>query len=177
MKKLHNKLAVLGAAAVLLILAGCFIVSGTITIERSFSFDAPAGLYHYFADVTDDKDWIEYKDQIDEIDGVGYDIWFTNYGATDVTFAIWIDRAGEPTYTSFDSVVANTTKILDNLTLPPGVSHLTYGNSFSYIMNVDSIRAMGKVGTFHMYGASKTGTGGPFLVDSGKVVFIFTGHK
>ncbi len=177
MKKLLNKFGLLGAAGMLLILAGCMLVSGTFTIEKSFKFDAPAGLYHYLADVTKEQDWIDHKDDIDNIDGVGYDIWFTNYGASDVTFNIWIDDASEPEYTAFDSVTANTVKILDNLILPPGVSHLTYGNSFGYIQNVTTIRKLGMKGIFRMYGATSTGTGGPFVVDSGLVVFSFTGHK
>ncbi|TFH50003.1 MAG: hypothetical protein E4G89_03995 [Methanothrix sp.] len=177
MKKLLSKIGVLGAAGMLLLLAGCFIVSGTFTIEKSFSFPVQAGLYHYLADVTDEQDWIDHKDDIDNIDGVGYDIWFTNYGADDVTFNIWVDGADEPEYLTFAQVNDSTTKILDNLTLPPGQTHLTYGNSFGYIQNVETIRTLGMTGKFHMYGASKTGTGGPFAVDSGKVIFTFTGHK
>lgn len=177
MKKLLNKIGVLGAAGMLLVLTGCFIVSGTFTIEEDFSFTAQSGLYHYLADVTDEQDWIDHKDDIDNIDGVGYDIWFTNYGADDVTFNIWIDGADEPEYTTFAQVSANTVKIMDNLTLPPGESHLTYGNSFGYIQNVETIRKLGMKGTFRMYGASSTGTGEPFIIDSGKVVFTFTAHK
>jgi len=199
MKKLLNKIEVLGAAGMLLVLTGCFIVSGTFTIEEDFSFTAQSGLYHYLADVTREQDWIDHKDDIDNIDGVGYDIYFTNYGASNVTFNIWIDEASEPEYTTFAQVSANTVKIMDNLTLPeyttfaqvsantvkimdnltlpPGESHLTYGNSFGYIQNVETIRTLGMTGKFRMYGATKTGTGGPFVVDSGKVVFSFTAHK
>lgn len=177
MKKLLNKIGLLGAAGMLLVLTGCFIVSGTFTIEEDFSFTAQSGLYHYLADVTDEQDWIDHKDDIDNIDGVGYDIWFTNLGASNVTFNIWIDEASEPEYTTFAQVSANTVKIMDNLTLPPGVSHLTYGNSFGYIQNVETIRTLGMTGKFRMYGATKTGAGGPFVIDSGKVIFTFTAHK
>ena len=168
----HNKKIVAATlAALMMVMAGC-IVSGTFMIVKPFDFTTGTGFYYYLVDITNEQDWKDHKDQIDDIDLVGFELWFNNPTASDVTFNCWIDDSNNSAKQNYLEIV-QTTKILDGLTLPPGKSHLTYGNSFQYIMNVPTLKTLVKSGMFHYYGTSDNGQG-TFTVDSGKVIVTFS---
>lgn len=177
MMRKYNRLGLFGIMAVGFLISGCLLISGTFVIVEDFSFSGETGFYHYWVDLTNEEDWEDHKDDIDDIDLVGFEMNFTNNDSEPVTFNAYIDDGGEfDVWADYAEVDANAVKILDNLTLPVGKSHLTYGDSFKYIMNVEAMKKLVKKGQFHFYGVSEGGISKDFVIDSGKVVVTFTAH-
>ena len=179
MKRSTLSYGVFGAVIVALIVTGCYIISGTFVIIKKFTFTTETGFYHELVDITNEADWKNHKDEIDDIDLVGFELWFTNNEAFEVTFNAYVDDGAAPEYSTFSEVDANADKVLDNLILPAGPggkTHITYGNSFKFIENVDKLKKAVKSGKFHFYGVSSGGTATGFVVDSAVVVVTFSGH-
>jgi len=179
MKRISNLYRVFGAAVIAMGVTGCLLVSGTFTITKQFTLSGGSGFYHYLVDITEEKEWQDHKDNIDDIDLVGFEVWFTNNEETAVIFNAYLDDGEATAYDNYDDVNNNTTKILDGLTLAAGpgkTTHLTYGESFKYIKNVPEIKKLVKTGLFHFYGVSSGGTDLGYIIDSAKVVVTFTAH-
>ncbi len=177
MKQIFNKLGLLGIISIALLIGGCILISGTFVIVEPFSFTTQSGFYYYNVDITDESDWEDNKDNIDGIDLVGFEMWFDNNEATAITFDVYIDDADGTIYSNGSDVAAHTTQILDGLTLSPGTTHLTYGNSFAYITNVATLKTLVKTGQFHYYGLADGGSSSGFVIDSGKVIVTFSASK
>ncbi|MCK4574142.1 MAG: hypothetical protein KAU36_07210 [candidate division Zixibacteria bacterium] len=176
--KYRNGLLMTGVAAIVLLAVGC-LVSGTFVVTEPFSFTAETGFYAYQVDVTDEKDWEDHKDDIDNIDMVGFELWITNNEAFPVTFNAWVDDADNPFCTGATCFDALTTKtiIIDNLTIPAGPTmrrHVTYGESFTYLENVKVLKKLVKEGRLNFYGTGSDGTDLGFVVDSGVVIVTFS---
>jgi hypothetical protein len=179
MKRSTLLYGVFGAVILALMVTGCYIISGTFVIIKKFSFTSETGFYHEMVDVTNEADWKNHKDEIDDIDLVGFELWFTNNETFDVTFNAYVDGPGAPEYTTFAEVDANADKVLDNLILPAGPgtrTHVTYGNSFKFIESVDKLKKAVLNGKFHFYGVSSGGTATGFVVDSAVVIVTFSAH-
>ena len=180
MKTILTGFSAAGLLAVLLMAGGC-LVSATIVFVDDFAFTAQnSNLYYYEVNITNDADWKEYGDNIDQVDMVGIDVYITNNEAFAVTFQVYIDDAGDPQITDTADLDDNATIVLDNFILPagPGVqTHLTYGNSFQYLKNVETLKTLTEEGRFHAYGTASGATAAGFTVDSGKVIITLTGHK
>jgi hypothetical protein len=145
-------------------------------LDQEISFTTSGEVYFYSVDVTDEEDWIDHKDNIDKVVAVGFELYLTNNEVSEIDFQAYIDRYGEPQYTTVANVESNATLMLDGITLPAGPgtqTHITYGQSFSYIRNVDSLKAMALEGKFNAYGISSGGTSAGFTVDSGLVVVTY----
>ncbi len=175
----RSKFGIAGAAVCLLILAGC-LLSGTfvsIIFITDKDFTAQSEFYYYYVDLTDDDVWKDHKDNIKDIDLVGFELWVTNHETTSQTFSIYLDDASHPQYTSLSGVEANTTKVLDDLTLAAGPdvqAHITYGQSFKYLRNVETLKNLVDAGAFHYYGVSNGGSSAGYTIDSVRVVITFT---
>ena len=164
-------LALVGLIAVAAIVSGC-LVSGTFIIVDDFSFTAASGFYHYTVDITDNADWKDHKDDIDFIDVVGAEFYITNTGAAE-TFSVYVDDFGDVHATEGD-VEANATPIIEDLTVNPGTTKVTYAQSLGIIKNVARLKALAKTGQFEYYGTSSGNIGTDFVVDSGKVIITFS---
>ncbi|MCK5125735.1 MAG: hypothetical protein KAR42_05725 [candidate division Zixibacteria bacterium] len=167
MRKIINKLGLIGTAVVIAVLAGC-LVSGTFIIVEDITFTASSGFYFYQIDFTDEDDWEDHKDKIDFIDAVGVVLYFTSTEASDVTFNVYIDDLSSGTTPT--SVPGTATKIIDDLIVAPGQTTLTYAQSLSIITGLPRLKALAKTGQFDFYATSSSNTGGTFVVDSGKIV-------
>jgi len=175
MKRVSKLSGIAFLAMLSLIAAGC-LVSVTFVIEEELSFTTSGDVYFYEVDVTDEEDWEDHKDNIDKIVSVGFELYITNNESLEVEFNGYIDRFGSTVYTDATDVENNATLILDGITLPAGPgtqTHITYGQSFQYVRNVDSLRTMALEGQFHAYGISAGGTAAGFTVDSGLVVVTY----
>jgi len=177
MKQIISKAGLLTIAGAVVLLAGCILISGTFVIVEPFSFTTHTGFYYYNIDITDEPDWEDHKDDIDNVDLVGFEMWFQNNSATSVSFRVYIDDPDEPVYSSFSEVDANASLILSDLKLPEGETHLTYGNSFAYVQNVEALKELVKGGEFHFYGVSTGGANPMYQVDSGMVIVTFSASK
>ncbi|MBK7140750.1 MAG: hypothetical protein IPH75_01565 [bacterium] len=165
-------LALAGLIAVAALISGC-LVSGTFIIVETFDFTAGTGFYHYTVDITDEADWDSHKDDIDMIDAVGAEFYITSTEAGDVTFSVWVDDFGDDHATE-GAVVANATPIIEDFTVAPGTTKITYAQSLGVIKNLDRLKALAKIGQFEYYGTSSGNLGNTFVVDSGKVIVTFS---
>ena len=164
--------------AAALLVSGC-LVSGTFVVVDSFSFTTQTGFYAYQVNITDEADWEDHKDEIDNIDLVGFELWITNNESFPVTFNAYIDDFDNFFCQDGACFNANTTKsiVLENLTLPagPGMQrHVTYGESFDFIRNTERMKTLVKEGRLNYYGTASAGTDLGFIVDSGKVIVTFS---
>jgi hypothetical protein len=163
----------IGLAVIALGLAGC-IVSGTFVLTEDFDFIISGELFFYAVDITDEEDWEKRRDDIENIDAVGFEIAYDNDGSGPVTFSAYIDTYGEPTYTSVGELDANAVKILDDITLPVGMGKISYSQSLSNVMNIEAIKKLGLTGRFHFYGVASGGTGTFTILPGSKAIITFT---
>jgi len=176
-----NKLMsfIIGLLIVCLCFVGCkdIIISGTfIFVETIINFTAQTGFYFYQVDITDDPDWDEHKEKIDFVDAVGVEFFITSTEAADVTFDAYIDRysgiGSDPS-----SVPASATQIIEDLTVSPGVTHITYKESLGFLRGLDSLKVYSKIGMFDYYGQSTGNDGTTFIIDSAKVVVTLSASE
>ena len=156
-----------------LALTGC-LVSATFVIVESFTFTAKDGFYFYQVDITQEGDWKNHKDKIDNIDAVGVEFYVSSSEPSSVTFDAYIDDysglTANPT-----SVPGTATKIIDQLTIPPGLNqHLTYAQSLGFLTGTARLKALAKTGKFDYYGKSTGNNGTTFTIDSAKVIVTFS---
>jgi hypothetical protein len=177
MKFAFNKLGLLGIIAVGLLLGGCILISGTFVIVQTFDLSAQSGFYYYNVDITEEPDWEDHKDNIDAIESVGFELWTDNFEGEGWSFDVYLDGADQPVYTDRDDVIANATQVLDGLAIPRGPMHLTYGESFAYVINVETMKALVKTGQFHYYGFARGELIHGYEVDSGKVIVTVAASK
>lgn len=177
MNYFKNSFGIAGVALALLVFTGCLISGTFVTIIFivDADFTTQGQFYHYNVDLSDDSIWEDHHDKIKDIDLVGFEVWITNHESEARTFSVWIDELNEPEYSTLPQVQANATKILDNMTLGADVqTHVTYGQSFKFLMNVETLKTLVKQGAFHYYGVSDGGTSAGYTIDSAKVIITFT---
>lgn len=183
MKTFWKKMTPAALLAATLLLAGC-LVSGTFTIVvfisgQELDDNHPNGFYHYVVDLTDEEDWDDHKDDIENIDVIGFDLWVRNMRSTATTFNAWVDDLGDAQITNPALLDANATPILQDLVIAAGpdvVTHITYAESLGHLRNVAALKAYVKGGQFRLYGHSE-GTptiGDDYILDSVRVVVTFT---
>lgn len=159
---------------------GCkdILVSGTFIIVKTIiNFTAQSGFYYYQVDITTDPDWIEHKEKIDFIDAVGVEFYITSTEAADVTFNAFINPLN-PSYSNDGpypaTVPGSATQIIENFTVSPGVTRITYKESLDFLRGIDTLKAYAKVGMFDYYGQSTGNDGTTFIIDSAKVIVTFS---
>lgn len=158
-----------GLALIALLAVGC-LVSGTFIIVDEFNFTTHSStLYFYRVDFTDEQDWIDHKDDIDQIDAVGLDFWISNTASNDVVFKVYVDDASN---TDTTNVPSTASVIIDSIIVKAGEQdrHVTYVESLGFIKNLARLKALAKTGELEYFGENSTATGGVFTIDSGKVV-------
>jgi hypothetical protein len=175
----HIKLAVavaaLGLSAVLL---GC-IYSATFTINYLVE-DLSAGTDIQFAtvDITDEDDWQEHGDDIDQIEHVGFELWYSNTEIVDaVNFSLYVDSWGSDTLDTFEDIDSLATVVIDGLVVQNGLDqHTTFGESLNLIRNLETLKSYAQTGHFYFYAVSENpGPGGDFTLDSVRVIVTFSG--
>jgi hypothetical protein len=178
MKKLLQTAMILGVAFALLVPSGCKIVSGTIVIEKMFYDLTPNGNgdYYYEAlDITDEEDWVDHKDDIKDIDNVGFEIWLSNDAGSVNNFNCYVDNnpSSLDSTSSKSLVQSNATEALINVPMPSGDSFIGYAASFSHIGDLSTLKALAESGNFQFWAMSDV-TIGQFTVDSIRVVITLT---
>lgn len=172
MRALKAKFTLVGIAALGLLVAGC-LVSGTFIVVDDFQFTAQSGFYYYQVDITENPDWKEHQDEIDDVDAVGAEFFITSEEEGPVTFSVYIDDYSglgpAPT-----SVPATASVIIDSLIVNPGKTHITYVKSLGIIQNTTRLKALAKTGRFDYFGLSSGSLGETFRVDSAKVICTVT---
>ena len=170
MKYLKSKFGLLSLALLSLVLGGC-LISGTFIVVQVIEFGSAAAFYKDAVDLTGNEEWEDHKDDIDRIDVVGFELWMTNPGSS-FTLDAYLDEPNDTAYTTSGQVTANTTHVFGSFTVPGGISSsqrvVSYSNSFQYLKNVEAIRTLVKSGAFDFYVLSPGNPGGS--LDSVRVV-------
>jgi hypothetical protein len=183
MKTIYKELGIIGLILTGLVITGC-LVSGTFVIVKDvdFSFTADNGFYWYPVDLTTNSDWEDHKDDIDDIDAVGFEFKIRNTSGVDCEFNAWfVAEEGVADSTAFplSFVPANlgATQVISGLTVAAGATRtVTYAQSLGYISNLAAFKAIVKSGRFDYYGTSTGGTGDdPFEVTDGKIIVTVSG--
>ena len=183
MKAFLKSIKLLGPLGLALLFVGC-LVSGTFTVvifidNQTLDDNHASGFYHYVVDLSEEDDWDDHKDDIENIDIIGFDIWVRNMRSTATTFDAWVDDLSDAQITNPSLLDADATPILQDLTIGAGpnvVTHITYAESLGHLRNVAALKAYVKSGTFRLYGRS-VGTptiGDDYILDSVRVVVTFT---
>ena len=180
MKKLLFSIIV-GAIAIALLLpqSGCKIVSGTTTVERMYrdlSASTSNSFYYEAIDITDEPDWIDHKDDITDIDNVGFELWVTNTSGVANAFDCYVaPLSSSLTGDSPKSeVTASATHALVSVPLAAtGQTFIGYADSFSHISNLDILKTLTETGQFKFFAMSDA-TPVDFTVDSIRVVVTLT---
>lgn len=167
MLKVCKNLAVLGLAFAIL-LTGCGLISITLLLNEDIPYtDVSSGLFIYDVDVTDEEDWQDNKDNIEQVNWVSFEMTLTNPGGTAVTFDGYVDDIDNPVCASVACAEA-TTRILHNITVAAGETrYISMGQSLGYMEHMDELKALAKTGQFRFYGVTD---GGAFVIEEGRVV-------
>ena len=175
MKSICRKIELTGVILTGLVLAGC-LVSGTFVIveEVDFDFTADSGFYWYPVDLNGNSDWEEHREDIDDIDAIGFEFTIQNTSGVSSTFSVQFAAAtgvanplDEPPSIPDDAVT-----VISGLTVAAGATRtVTYAESLGMISNLTALKAIIKTGRFDYFGTSSGGSGDfPFVVTHGKIV-------
>jgi hypothetical protein len=133
-------------------------------------------IYYASVDWTDDADWEDHQDNIKDIDLVGFELWATNADETADTFTVYVadlqsSLDGSSTRSEVDSVA---TLAVNGLPLAPsGQTHVTYGQSFKYLDNVETLKNVVETGKFKLF-AFVTSPTVDVTIDSLRVIVTLT---
>lgn len=175
MRTIYKKLGLAGLVLIGLVVTGC-LVSGTFVLveDVEFDFTADSGFYWYPVDLSGNSDWEDHKDDIDDIDAVGFEFVIENTSGVSSTFTVqFVAATGvastlvEPTSIPDDAVT-----VISGLTVAAGATRtVTYAESLGMISNLAALKAIIKSGRFDYYGTSSGGSGDfPFEVTNGKII-------
>jgi len=179
MNYLKRKLGIVGSVVALSLLAGC-LLSGTFVFSYMLVENEDL-IYNgdfYFASVdwTDDDDWEDHKGNIKDIDLVGFELWATNITGTADTFTVYVvdlqsNLDGGSTRSEVDSLA--TLAVNDLPIAASGQTHVTYGQSFKYLDNVETLKNLTEAGKFKLF-AFMTSPSVNLTVDSLRVIVTLT---
>ncbi len=162
----------------LLLPAGCNLVSGTVVIEEMFYNLSPNGTGNYYyvsLDVTSNSTWEDHKDNIKDIDNIGFEIWLSSTSADANSFNCYVDDLSSSLdgSSSSSAIQAGATHVLVDVPMPPGESFIGYAASFGHIANLETLKTLGETGQFKFWALADVTTS-EFTVDSVKVVLTLT---
>lgn len=179
MNYLKRNLGIVGAVVTVSLLAGCllsgtFIFSFMLVENEDLIYNGD--FYYASVDWTDDNDWEDHKDNIKDIDLVGFELWITNGTVTAVTFTVYVaDLQSTLNGSSTRSEVeSGATLVVDDLPIAAsGQTHVTYGQSFKYLDNVETLKNLTEAGKFKLF-AFMTSPSANLTVDSVRVIVTLT---
>ncbi len=160
-----------------LFITGC-LVSGTYPIVEGieFNFTQNTGYYWYPMDLSDNEDWEEHIDKLDNIEAVGFDFWIENTSDENCAFTVMLKGMGnsiaDKNNPPAEITIAEFTLVFDNLTVAANSTrHLTYAESLGMITDQAALKSILMSGRFDYIGIGCGGTeDDPFIVTEGKIV-------
>ena len=104
MLRAKKNFVLLGLAAFVL-LAGCMLISITITVDEDFNFVGAGDFYYESVDVTENQDWIDHEDDIEFVELVTFNMVLTNNTSEAIGFEVYVD--------DFDNALCMTRSCFD----------------------------------------------------------------
>ena len=179
MNHIKSRFGIVGPGVVLLILAGC-LLSGTFVFSYMLVKDKDLvyneDFYYASVDWTDDEDWEDHQDNIKDIDLVGFELWATNDGEAADTFTVYVAdlQSSLDGSSTRSEVESGATLVVDDLPVAPsGQTHITYGQSFKYLDNVETLKNLVETGKFKLF-AIVTSPTVDVTIDSLRVIVTLT---
>ena len=179
MNYLKRKLGIIGAVVALSLLAGC-LLSGTFVFSYMLVENEDliynGDFYYASVDWTDDDDWEDHQGNIKDIDLVGFELWATNTSGTADTFTVYVVdlQSSLDGSSSRSEVEAGATLVVNNLPVAAtGLTHVTYGQSFKYLANVETLKNLTETGKFKLF-AFVTSPAVDVTIDSLRVIVTLT---
>jgi len=170
-------------------MAGC-IMTGTVVITASPVPNADGETVtitdqnysgaEIEVDLTNDATFKEYRDDIRNIESIGFYLSVTNHEFTDATFQLFLEP---DTTKNFDSVQAILDSpadlILTDLVIPGDGKPVTidWNESMEYVTNLDYFKEILEGGVFSLYPASLDREDFNITIDSLVVIVTLTGKK
>ena len=178
MKKTLQLFIVATVALALLIPSGCNFMSGTYVLEETFYNLTPNGSdnYYYEAfDITGNSVWEDHKDNIKDIDNIGFEIWLDSDAASSNNFNCYVDALSSTLNgeSSSSAVQTAATQVLVDLPMPVGESFIGYASSFTHLSNLSTLKTLAESGQFKFWAMADVTTG-EFTIDSIRVVITIT---
>lgn len=117
----NKKILTLLAAAIIttLLVSGCWLLGITLVLSYDIEDrDAQTGvpLNGVFVDLTQEQDWKDHQDKLDEIYNLLFYGWITNYENTEATGRLYVYK--DTTLHTIEEVETNATLVLDGLVIP-----------------------------------------------------------
>lgn len=179
MKYNKSKFGAVGAAVALVILGGC-LLSGTfvlsIMLVRGVDLTYNNDFYFAEVDLTNEQVWKDHEDKIKDIDLVGFELWMTNGTGTANTFAVYVADVTSVLDggSNRSAVESGATVVLEDLPIAAtGQTHVTYGQSFKYLVNAETLRTLTKTGAFKAF-AFTSSPSVSLTLDSIRVIVTLT---
>ena len=120
MIKNKRTLTLLAAAIITtLLVSGCWLLGITLTLSYDIEDrEAQTGvpLNGVFVDLTQEEDWRDHQDNLDEIYNLLFYGWITNYESTPATGRLYVYK--DTTLHTIEEVESNATLVLDGLVIP-----------------------------------------------------------
>nr|MBN2277568.1 hypothetical protein [candidate division Zixibacteria bacterium] len=175
-------LSLISTCLVLLVALGCSsLISGTTVIDFHIDggdISVSGDVYYFQVDLTDEDVWKDHRDQIKNIDNVGFELWLTDTVQIDSSYTLtgelYIAPLETDIYTTIEEVEDNTTLIVQNLEVPSGTTtYIDWNASLEHLTNIDSLKYYAEQGTFTVFGITREA---PFKiqVDSATVIVTVT---
>ena len=156
------------ALSATLLLSGCWMFGITMMLSYDIDdvFSTDVHLNPVAIDLTEEDDWKDNEDKLDEIYNLLFYGYIENHETTEATGQLYVYEDGS--LTTISEVQANATLVLDGLVLPP--SSVTYVPLTE--MKLEPIRDLIMEGRFHLYAIA---TNVPFeiTVFDATVVVVF----
>ncbi|MFH2036526.1 MAG: hypothetical protein ABIJ45_09000 [Candidatus Zixiibacteriota bacterium] len=158
--KKYHIYGIISAIIAVLIGAGCSgVLSGTFVLDYTFydeDITANSELSYFTVDMADDEDWTDNKDDINNIDQIGFRLWIDNNGASEATPVFYMTDSMTTIFTSAQDVKDSATVILSGMTIPAGATlHVDYPTSIGYIKNFGLLKTVVETGKFTIYSVTE----------------------
>ena len=171
-----------------LVLTGC-LLTGTVVITAKLVPDAAHNsvtISHLSydggkidVDLNNDKTFLDYRDNINNIDNIGFYAKIRNHEFFDLTFQLLLEEDVTKNWTSAQMAVDSATALVfTGLTLPNrATKEITWNESLEYISDLDEIKAILETGTFSLYPAVVQRDDFNITIDSLVLIVTLTGKK
>jgi hypothetical protein len=181
MKQIIARLRNLPLGLALLAFVACNLVSGTFVVTVMYEdIDLATGddFYYQAVDVTTEEDWEDHKDDIKDIDNIGFELWMDNNSGQAITSHIYVAPFSSTLNATSTKaqVMADGIKVF-SLPLPNQQDiFIGYAESFDYVSNIQQFRDLAESGQFKFFAFSDNSPI-DFAIDSAKVIVTVSAGK
>jgi hypothetical protein len=179
-KRFYRVADFLSPLLVLLIMGGCSgFFSGTFVItfeiyDEDINIKDEVGYFQ--VDLTGEDIWEKHKDDINNIDLVGFEIYITNNAEYEQTISLHVTDYDDTLHNTAGGVDSNTTRVVHDLDVAAGVgttTHIDWATSVTHLENINVLKKYVEGGRFTTF-ILPDPTPYTITVDSARVIVTVT---